>query len=193
MSTPLHIDVDRMMSGDREYQHELNCEIERRRHLPISDPQSDKRITLQAKVRSAWVTSTVQRTRVPSHLVSGAATRWSADGCRLIVEAVCGSVISKPHLTDDPEDDNVCDGCVLKHEDWIVYRYFDADGAVIYIGCTNDQLGRMYQHSRSTPWWHEVRSQQVERYPSRDEGLAAEALAIRTEYPLYNVRGKAAA
>jgi predicted GIY-YIG superfamily endonuclease len=186
----LDIDEHRLMV-DLDYQDEVMRELQRRRHLPTSDPDSSKFIELNARVRSPWVTSTVQRTRTPSHMTASASTRWSAEGCRLLVKTKCGSVIGRAQLSDGPECDRVCDACVLKHDDWVVYRYFDEDGAILYIGCTNDQFGRMEQHRMSSPWWHEVRSFTAERHSTQAEARASESSAIYAEYPLYNVRGKA--
>lgn len=69
-----------------------------------------------------------------------------------------------------------------------LYRVFDADGSLLYVGISADPDARIESHRRSKPWWPEVASATLEEYPSGDAVAAAEALAIATEQPRYNVR-----
>lgn len=70
-----------------------------------------------------------------------------------------------------------------------VYRCFDATGQLLYVGCSNDPQSRLNDHRRSKSWWPDVARTQTVAYPSRDQALDAEALAIRAETPLHNVYG----
>ena len=67
-----------------------------------------------------------------------------------------------------------------------VYRFFDADGRLLYVGVTNDTGRRTQQHRQFAPWWDVATSCQFERYPSRLDALEAEATAIRAEHPIHN-------
>jgi hypothetical protein len=68
-----------------------------------------------------------------------------------------------------------------------LYRMFDSDGALLYIGASMRLPDRMYQHSLDKPWWREVNTIRVEHFDSRDEAFAAEALAITAENPKHNI------
>jgi len=67
-----------------------------------------------------------------------------------------------------------------------VYRAFSADGVLVYIGCTGNDLLRFEQHRASKDWWPSIANITVEHFPSRLEAMAAEAKAIREEGPLVN-------
>lgn len=66
-----------------------------------------------------------------------------------------------------------------------VYRCFDADGALLYVGCSEDPDRRFYAHRR-TVWFCRVVRIDIEDYENRYAALEAEALAIRDESPIYN-------
>jgi predicted GIY-YIG superfamily endonuclease len=68
-----------------------------------------------------------------------------------------------------------------------VYRYFDAEDALLYVGVAFDVLKRAVSHRRHSPWWPLAATYTEERYPTRIAALAAEAEAIRTEGPLFNI------
>lgn len=68
-----------------------------------------------------------------------------------------------------------------------LYRLFGDGDVLLYIGISKTFGRRWHQHSRSQPWWPQVRRQSIDWYPGRDEALAAEADAIRAEYPRHNV------
>lgn len=68
-----------------------------------------------------------------------------------------------------------------------LYRFFDAGGDLLYVGITNDPGRRWGRHANDKPWWHEVDRIELERYPSREDVLAAERKAIREEGPRYNL------
>jgi hypothetical protein len=70
----------------------------------------------------------------------------------------------------------------------IVYRCYDADGRLIYIGCTIDPAGRFHQHEIDTWWWSELLAKvRISLYPTRLAALAAEKQAIKAEDPAFNV------
>jgi len=68
-----------------------------------------------------------------------------------------------------------------------LYRIFDIDGRLLYIGITVDFNRRMWQHSLTQPWWDEAEHFFKDSYSTRREAVKAEANAIRSERPLYNV------
>ena len=73
------------------------------------------------------------------------------------------------------------------HETHALYRFHDADGALLYVGMTADPSARFKAHKKGKSWWHEVSAVTVEKHPTRAATLNAERLAIVTEKPLHNV------
>lgn len=67
-----------------------------------------------------------------------------------------------------------------------LYRHFNTDGTLLYVGITNHIETRTKQHKRSSSWFSEVASTTVEDLPSRDHALALERVAIEHESPLHN-------
>lgn len=70
---------------------------------------------------------------------------------------------------------------------WL-YRAYRADGRLLYVGVTSSGMRRLKEHAVARAWWPEVESFRISHYASRGELLAGELVAIRTEYPLYNVK-----
>lgn len=70
-----------------------------------------------------------------------------------------------------------------------VYRHWDKDGRLLYVGCTNNPHRRWNEHrTDSLQWVFEVVASQVTWYPTRDLALVAEWVAIDTEDPAHNVQ-----
>lgn len=69
-----------------------------------------------------------------------------------------------------------------------LYRLFDGDGRLLYIGVTDELDRRMGVHSRLKPWWPQVSATRTESFESRSAAFVAEAAAIANEQPLHNVR-----
>ena len=71
-----------------------------------------------------------------------------------------------------------------------IYRMYDAEGALLYIGKTGDPRHRNRLHFWRQPWIEEVASITAEeQYMSEGEAYAAEKAAIRSERPRYNIVG----
>lgn len=72
-----------------------------------------------------------------------------------------------------------------------LYRFFDADRRLLYIGITSVQLIlRWEQHRVDKPWWRQVAYAEFTHYDTRAEAIAAERAAIAAEDPVHNVAGK---
>lgn len=68
-----------------------------------------------------------------------------------------------------------------------VYRYFNADGRLIYIGCSKNPWTRYRTHRQDSRLWiDEVARGRISVFPDRETALAAEKAAIIAEKPLYN-------
>ena len=69
----------------------------------------------------------------------------------------------------------------------VVYRFYDLDGALLYVGVTDNPRVRWGHHRRTKAWWPEVEVATVQSVANRGEALAVERLAIIDERPRYNV------
>lgn len=69
-----------------------------------------------------------------------------------------------------------------------LYRLHDHDGELLYVGISDDLERRWKDHAKDKLWWPDVASKSAEWLPTRHRALAAEAKAIRTERPRYNVQ-----
>jgi hypothetical protein len=70
-----------------------------------------------------------------------------------------------------------------------LYRLFDADDVLLYIGIAFNTSRRWMQHKATKIWWPEVARKDVCWYDTRREAEAAEQVAIAEEKPKYNVTG----
>ena len=68
-----------------------------------------------------------------------------------------------------------------------LYRWYDVDSNLLYVGITNHLMRRAEQHSDDKPWWTQVTSSVVEWFPTRQAALTAETNAIHTERPVHNI------
>jgi hypothetical protein len=75
---------------------------------------------------------------------------------------------------------------VAEQEETVLYRHFDKDGRLLYVGISLNELLRIRQHKSTAPWWRDVSNITVERHGTKSEALIAERLAIEKERPLYN-------
>lgn len=69
-----------------------------------------------------------------------------------------------------------------------VYRLRDAEGVLLYVGCSRDPATRLLAHESDQPWGHLIHSQDVEGPFDRDVALARETAAISSERPRFNIR-----
>jgi hypothetical protein len=72
-------------------------------------------------------------------------------------------------------------------QETFLYRLFDEDGVLLYIGISNAWQHRMQEHRRTQPWWDQVAHVFPISFPDRRSALDAEARAIRRERPLHNI------
>lgn len=68
-----------------------------------------------------------------------------------------------------------------------LYRLFDKDDALLYVGIARTWQSRMLQHAADKDWWHDVARIDVIAHPTRDAALEAERLTIMTEGPRHNI------
>lgn len=72
-----------------------------------------------------------------------------------------------------------------------LYRAFNRDGDLLYIGSSVQIDGRMRQHYLNAPWWFVASRFTFEAYPDEASAREAEATAIAAEHPRWNIRHRA--
>jgi predicted GIY-YIG superfamily endonuclease len=75
----------------------------------------------------------------------------------------------------------------LETQPHALYRFFAADGTLLYIGLTANPGTRWKSHAAEKPWWLNVVKVTVEHFPTRSAVIEAERNAIQGERPLHNV------
>lgn len=70
-----------------------------------------------------------------------------------------------------------------------VYRFYDCNDTLIYVGITNNPVKRWALHAYEKPWWKDVALREVEWFPTREEAEAVESQLISTYRPKWNVDG----
>lgn len=68
-----------------------------------------------------------------------------------------------------------------------LYRHWDKDGALLYIGISLNTMARLSQHKRTSCWFYEIARMDIEWHASRELAEAAERVAIVAERPKHNV------
>jgi hypothetical protein len=75
---------------------------------------------------------------------------------------------------------------MMNNEQTDLYRLYDAEWVLLYVGISRNAFYRFRQHSRR-PWWPLVDWVQIFTYRDRFTAEVLEAAAIRDESPLYNI------
>src|SRR5262245_13116024 len=85
------------------------------------------------------------------------------------------------HIYQRKPSDGSCD----------LYRTYDADDRLLYVGISNDALNRFVRHNRTSRWMDEsITTLEIERFPSRAAAVAADQRALIEERPIFNISGK---
>jgi len=70
-----------------------------------------------------------------------------------------------------------------------LYRFFDKDGTLLYIGQTmRPPFYRFAEHRQEKAWWHEVARIDIEIIDSEKDLTQVEYAAISAERPRYNIK-----
>jgi predicted GIY-YIG superfamily endonuclease len=81
-------------------------------------------------------------------------------------------------------------GSVKQNAPQILYRFWNADNKLLYVGISQSFLSRMDQHQRTKTWFVEIVNITFEHFATRAEVEAAELRAIKLENPRHNRIGK---
>jgi len=69
-----------------------------------------------------------------------------------------------------------------------VYRLYDCENTLLYVGISGDYLYRWRQHSLCQPWWGEVERFDIEWLDTREDALLCEKYAMAVERPVHNLQ-----
>jgi excinuclease UvrABC nuclease subunit len=69
-----------------------------------------------------------------------------------------------------------------------LYRHFDKDDRLLYVGVSLRALQRLAQHRNHAHWFEQICRVEMEQFATRQGALAAERVAIEREKPLYNIQ-----
>lgn len=70
----------------------------------------------------------------------------------------------------------------------VVYRLYDLDGVLLYVGVTSQLQRRLMTHKNKFEWWNEVVRVGLDHFQDRNNALAFESKIIKEEKPKYNVK-----
>lgn len=140
-----------------------------------------------------WIVAKSIRTKC--HLVDRAMLAWSQDGqATVAARAKCGAISVETRFAMEPIGTDFCDECLFntgfegRRGPFVVYRFLDAGGQVLYIGYSSRLLKRLAMHMKA-PWWHEVADASYIEYDDELDARRAERDAIEAESPKHNVLG----
>lgn len=68
-----------------------------------------------------------------------------------------------------------------------LYRHFDADGKLLYVGISLSPTYRLSQHRDASLWFTQIVRVEIAWFDTREGAMAAEQSAIQAEKPLHNV------
>ena len=68
----------------------------------------------------------------------------------------------------------------------VLYRFFDKDAQLLYVGISNNWTQRLKQHYKHSRFFEQVRYATFTHYETREQVEQAELLAIKSEGAIYN-------
>lgn len=70
-----------------------------------------------------------------------------------------------------------------------LYRHFDAQGRLLYVGISLSTVARLTQHRNSSDWYSQISRVEIQKFDTRSEAEGAEWEAIQKEKPIHNIVG----
>jgi predicted GIY-YIG superfamily endonuclease len=164
------------------------------------------RLRYRVEHPASYGTAHTRRSEIPSgraaafrrgvaHEVAEAVIVTDGTTERLVARWVCGGGSIQPTPVDRDGPQPVCDRCLevlrMPAPAPVVYRAYDRNCRLLYVGCTKNLASRLRAHTARTGsgWWSEVSCVSVEEFPTYDDAWLAESRAIADEAPLYNQVG----
>lgn len=70
-----------------------------------------------------------------------------------------------------------------------VYRFYDKDGVLLYVGVSLSLLSRISAHRHQAAWFPLAAHVEIEHFPTRRAALAQELAYIQNLDPVFNLNG----
>ena len=70
----------------------------------------------------------------------------------------------------------------------ILYRFWDSDGILLYVGISKDFDKRFSQHSKQAAWYEFHSEYKIEDIPIEATAFDYEKFVVQTEKPLFNIQ-----
>jgi hypothetical protein len=67
-----------------------------------------------------------------------------------------------------------------------LYRHFNANGALLYVGISLNAVSRQFQHKHKSHWYYDIARIELQWFDTKHEAERAEWMAIHNENPLHN-------
>ncbi|MFJ6559937.1 GIY-YIG nuclease family protein [Streptomyces sp. NPDC091412] len=67
-----------------------------------------------------------------------------------------------------------------------LYRLYDAEDRLLYVGITTNPKVRWRAHARDKRWWPEVARKTIEWFETRKSAERVEKIEVEEESPVYN-------
>jgi len=68
-----------------------------------------------------------------------------------------------------------------------LYRHYDKDGALLYVGISLSAVARLKQHQGSASWFYDIDYIEISWFKSRALAMMVEAVVVAVEEPKYNI------
>jgi predicted GIY-YIG superfamily endonuclease len=153
-------------------------------HAPVQAEEGG----VKTVVRADWVqqgTTVNGHLSVTPHRVHGARIEWRYGEMVLVIEARCGKEFTRPRLVLNRDNSKPCKACAAPSE-CVVYRAYNRQGRLLYVGMTGNLYRRMQTHRKESKWWRYCRCVVERHFDSRQAAAVAERAAIREEHPIFN-------
>lgn len=69
-----------------------------------------------------------------------------------------------------------------------LYRHFNSNNELLYVGISLSAFNRLSQHKESSKWFEEISNVTIQSFDNREDALKSERIAVQEENPKYNVR-----
>jgi hypothetical protein len=102
--------------------------------------------------------------------------RWSVEALRPFKDA-------PPSPPKERRPKSVSLGPGVTH----LYRHFDGDGRLLYVGISLSAIARLAEHKAASHWFWQIARIEVTAYATRSSALKAERISIQREKPLRNI------
>lgn len=132
----------------------------------------------------------IHRNTLRTYVDSRGFPRCGRDGKWLLADVMEWEFEQRPLVFSeaDSEQADTLDLPAVDGRTTYLYRHFDAEGQLLYVGISLSALTRLGQHKENAQWYGRIARVEIQTFPSRAAALHAEREAVRTEQPSFNIK-----